>query len=94
MTATEHLKRIQDKLQILLRQHSVLQKENLQLKDELGVAKKDLEKYAETANNLKQQLEISRFSNADMSEADKKEFEKRINSYLREIDRCITMLSE
>ena len=29
-----------------------------------------------------------------MSEADKKEFEKRINSYLKEIDRCIAMLSQ
>jgi hypothetical protein len=25
---------------------------------------------------------------------DKKEFEKRINSYIKEIDRCIALLSE
>jgi len=29
-----------------------------------------------------------------MSEADKKEFEKKINAYLKEIDRCIALLSE
>jgi hypothetical protein len=27
-----------------------------------------------------------------MNETEKKEFEKRINSYLKEIDRCIAML--
>jgi hypothetical protein len=29
-----------------------------------------------------------------MSETDKKEFEKKINSYVKEIDRCIAMLSQ
>jgi hypothetical protein len=29
-----------------------------------------------------------------MSEADKKEFEKRINGYIKEIDRCIALLGE
>ena len=29
-----------------------------------------------------------------MSEADKKDFEKRINGYVKEINRCIAILSE
>jgi hypothetical protein len=29
-----------------------------------------------------------------MDEQEKKQFEKRINAYLREIDRCIALLSE
>ena len=29
-----------------------------------------------------------------MDEDEKKQFEKRINTYLKEIDRCITMLSQ
>ncbi len=95
MSATEeHLKRIQDKLQQLLKVHAGLQKENLQLKEELSIAKSDLLKYGEMTENLKQQLDIQKFSNADMNEAEKKEFEKRINVYVKEIDRCITMLSE
>jgi hypothetical protein len=95
MTPTEeHLKRIQDKLQQLLKKHAVLQKENLHLREELGVAKKDLLRYSETADNLKQQLDVLKFTNADMNDAEKKEFEKRINVYVKEIDRCITLLSE
>jgi len=30
----------------------------------------------------------------NMSEADKKELEKKLNHYLKEIDRCIEMLGE
>jgi hypothetical protein len=29
-----------------------------------------------------------------MTEVDKKEFEKKINTYVKEIDKCISMLSQ
>lgn len=45
-------------------------------------------------DELKQQVSILKVSAGDMSEADKKEFEKRINGYLKEIDRCIAMLGQ
>ena len=94
MTTTEqHLRRIQDKVQQLVKQHSILQKENQSLKEELALVKKQASAAREDSNTLKQQVEILRYSNAEMGEDDKKQFEKRINGYLKEIDRCITMLS-
>lgn len=92
-TTEQHLRRIQDKVQQLVRQHSVLQKENQSLKEELALVKKEASVARENSNTLKQQVEILRYSNGEMGEEDKKQFEKRINGYLREIDRCITMLS-
>lgn len=92
-TTEQHLRRIQDKVQQLVKQHSVLQKENQSLKEELALVKKQASAAREDSNTLKQQVEILRFSNAEMGEDDKKQFEKRINGYLKEIDRCITMLS-
>lgn len=77
----------------LVKQHSVLQKENQSLKEELALIKKQASEAREDSNSLKQQVEILRYSNAEMGEDDKKQFEKRINGYLKEIDRCITMLS-
>lgn len=95
MTVTEErLKRIQAKLQQLLKQYAVLQKENGWLKDELDSAKKDVSTHQETLSNLKQQVDVLKYSNGEMSESDKKEFEKRINFYIKEIDRCIVMLSQ
>ena len=46
------------------------------------------------ADELRQQVSILKASAGNMSEADKKEFEKRINSYLKEIDKCIALLGE
>lgn len=94
MTESEqHLKRIQDKVQQLLKQHIALQKENQSLKDELDGLKKETSQFKENSETLKQQVEILKYSNGEMTEEDKKQFEKRINTYLKEIDRCITMLS-
>ena len=91
-TTEEHLKRIQDKVQQLLKQQIILQKENQSLKVELDKVKKETSQFRENSETLKQQVEILKYSNGDMSDEDKKQFEKRINSYIKEIDRCITML--
>ncbi len=93
-TTEQHLKRIQDKLQQLLKQHAALQKENSKLKEELRAAKQKSVLHQKNADELKQQVSILKVSAGDMSDADKKEFEKRINGYLKEIDRCIDLLGK
>lgn len=95
MSNTEqHLKRIQDKLQQLLKQYAALQKENSRLIQELASAQQKISAYQKNTDELKQQVSVLKLSTGEMSEADKKEFEKRINGYLKEIDRCITLLGE
>ena len=90
----KQLKRIQDKLQQVLKDHAALQKENLRLKEELD--KNRTQSFANQQNieDLKQQVEVLKITSGDWEEGDKKEFEKRINSYIKEIDRCIALLSE
>ena len=95
MSTTElHLKRIQDKLQQLLKHYASLQKENSRLKEELEQVKQKSVVQQKSAEDLKQQVSILKVSAGDMNQADKKEFEKRINGYLKEIDRCIALLGE
>jgi len=95
MTEIElQLKRIQDKLQLVLKQHASLQKENLKLKTELDKSSNHLQKNQENIEALKQQVEVLKITSGNWDETDKKEFEKRINSYIKEIDRCIALLSE
>lgn len=88
------LKRIQDKLQQVLKDHSSLQKENLRLKEELDKNRNQSFANQQTIEELKQQVDVLKISSGDWDESDKKEFEKRINSYIKEIDRCIALLSE
>lgn len=91
--AEQHLKRIQDKLQQLLKQHTYLQKENQLLKEQLNSSRQQLADYEKNIDDLKQKVEILQLSNGEMHETDRKQFEKRINHYVKEIDRCIAMLS-
>ncbi len=88
------LKRIQDKLQQVLKDHSALQKENLRLREELDKNRTQTFTHQQTIEDLKQQVEVLKISSGDWDHNDKKEFEKRINSYIKEIDRCIALLSE
>ena len=93
-TTEQHLKRIQEKLQQLLRQHVVVLKENNKLKEELDSARQKMTDQQKIADELKQQVSILKVSAGEMSGSDKKEFEKRINGYLKEIDRCIALLGK
>ena len=88
------LKRIQDKLQQVLKDHSALQKENLRLKEELDKNRTQSFVNQQTIEDLKQQVDVLKITSGDWDQGDKKEFEKRINSYIKEIDRCIALLSE
>ena len=90
----DQLKRIQEKLQLLLKRHAALQKENVKLKEQLGEFSRQNHVQQENLDNLRQQVDVLKLHTGDMSESDRKELEKRINSYLKEIDRCIALLSE
>lgn len=90
----QHLKRIQDKLQQLLKQHAAVQKENNKLKEALESAKQKIMAQQKSLDDLKQQVSVLKLNAGEMNEADKKEFEKHINGYVKEIDRCIALLGQ
>ena len=64
------------------------------MKEDLASAQQKIVVHQKNADELKQQVSILKVSTGDMSEADKKEFEKRITGYIKEIDRCITLLGQ
>jgi len=89
-----HIKRIQEKLERLLKQYNDLQKENSLLKKEIERSSRQAVVNQQTIETLKQQVEVLKISSGNWDENDKKEFEKRINHYIKEIDKCIALLSE
>lgn len=95
MSNTEqHLKRITHKLHQLVKEQVAIQKENNKLKEELIAAREKLSAQQKNAEDLKQQVTVLKLNTGEMSEVDKKQFEKRINDYVKEIDKCIAMLGE
>lgn len=91
---SQQLKRINDKLQQLLKYNQLLLKENERLATELHQTKDNYARQLAKADELEQKLSVLRLAAGEMNESDKKELEKRLNGYIREIDRCITMLGE
>lgn len=90
----ENIKRVTFKLQQLLKQYHVLQKENHLLHKELGDLKTENENNLQHIMVLKEQVGILKMASGKMEEPDKKAFEKNINQYIKEIDKCIGLLSE
>jgi hypothetical protein len=92
--AANQIQRIQEKLQQLLRQRDLLLKENGKLREELRKVRDDHADHSRRLEQLKQQVEVLRVTKTAMSEGEKKELEKRLGQYIREIDRCIALLGE
>lgn len=90
----DHIKRITEKFQLLLRRYDHLQKENRRLKDELAAVGSALAEKKEYIAVLEQRVEALKMSKGTMSEEEKKLAEKRIRHFLKEIDKCIAFLNE
>jgi len=94
MKLDDQIKRINDKLQLILSQFLFIKKENEKLKQELNQLKLiDTEKNSQVARLL-QKVEILQATKSEMSEDEKRAFEKRINHYLKEVEKCISLLQE
>jgi archaellum component FlaC len=88
------LKRVYEKFQQLVKLHQGLQKENEKLKADFKKMSMRCEELSQEADKFRQQTEILKLSGSDMDEKEKKDLEKRLNQYVREIDRCIALLNE
>jgi predicted nucleic acid-binding Zn-ribbon protein len=91
----EHIERIQQKLHLLLRQWTALRREFDKLQKENALLREQETAHRETITQLNRQVEVLQVTaTTTLSETDKKAMEKKINSYIREIDRCIALLTE
>jgi hypothetical protein len=88
------VKRIYDKLQLVLRQREALLKDNNKLKDELQQLRQSENDRVGQVEQLKQQVEILKVKKGEMPLEEKTLLEKRLSQYIREIDRCIALLAE
>lgn len=93
-TTEEQLKVISDKLQLLVKQFAITKKENISLATELHkirLREKDLQ---EKFSNLEMETSILKASAGKMDDKEKKNFEKQINQYIKDLEKCMTMLNK
>lgn len=94
MDTQQPWKRISDKLQQVLQQYQVLQKDNDRLTKELKELKTKDALQARKIEELETKIAALKTATGQLDEAEKKELDKRLHQYIREIDRCIAMLSQ
>ena len=87
------IKSIQEKLQQLLKQQAMLQRENQRLRKELDKATGLLEEKQSLMQSLQQQMDVVKLGSGNLNEAEKNALGKRIDIYLKEIDKCLALLN-
>lgn len=88
------IQRVADKLQQVVLRYQGLLKEYEQLTKELAILKQREEKQLQKIDELEIKVAALRSATGQMEDSEKKEVDKRLNHYIREIDRCIALLSE
>jgi len=92
--AEQQLERIQQKVQRLLKSHYALLQEKNDLQKKVHELKEQKSNQANVIEELQQRLQLLKAAKSELAEDEKKAFEKRLTEYIKEIDRCIVMLSE
>jgi Skp family chaperone for outer membrane proteins len=92
---TDHIKRIEEKAVILTSRLKNQTKENSKLRKELDALKKENEELKKQQEQHLLQLALSKQAGIEQNvSADNSKLVKKINEYIREIDRCIALLDE
>ncbi len=88
------IKNVQEKLHQLLRQQQLLQKENQRLRREVDRATQLSQEKEDLAMLLQEQMDALKLGNSSSrSEEERTALEKRIDGYLKEIDKCLALLN-
>lgn len=87
-------RRIQDKLQLALKQGVALRRDNEKLKAELLEVKNSLHQRDELIRILELRIDVLKASKGEMPAEDRKQLEKKISQYIREVDKCIALLND
>jgi len=88
----EQYQRVNNKIQLLLKRLQLLQKENEKLKGSLKILESDQLSKDEEIRILQLRTEALKATKSKLSDEEKKSLEKKINQYVKEIDRCIAIL--
>ena len=88
------INRIQSKLQDLLKKHQASIKELEQQQKVITGLQQQQELNERKIKTLEEKQHILKAAAGKMNDPDKKEFEQTINKYIREVDKCIGLLSE
>ncbi len=91
---SEHMDRVAAKAAKLVRAYLALQKDHEKLQQELERKSEAEQVMREQARQLEIQVQLLKAASGNMDDTGRKELQKQLNQYIREIDRCIALLGE
>ncbi len=92
-TLSNHINQLNLKLQLLLKQYGALISENTNQKVKIKKLEETVIQNKSLLEKLQQEQLILKASLDVMDEAEKKKLEQKINGYVRNIEKCISLLS-
>jgi chromosome segregation ATPase len=88
----EQLARVGAKVSKLIRDLDASEKENGRLRQEIESLRRRQDELTESCRMMEEQAGVLKAAAGRLDENTKKELEKRLSQYIREIDRCIALL--
>ena len=89
---SNHINQLKNQLQLLLKKHTTIVSENLQLNKIVYDLNVKVASHKIQIEKLQQEQLILKASLDTMDEAEKKNLEKKINGYIRNIEKSISLL--
>jgi len=89
-----HISRINNKLQEVLKNYDALKKLNVKQTETIQVLTAEKNAQTQKIRLLEEQQYLLKSMAGKLDEKEKKSFEQALGKYIREIDKCIAMLSE
>jgi len=87
-----NISHLQEKLQLLIKEFKQLQKENNRLLKDIAVAKAEKEVKINQLNQLEQKVAAVQLTSGNWNDTEKAGLQKKIDTYLKEIDKCLALL--
>lgn len=91
---SNHIKRIEEKLAALSQKLRSLRKENEKMRKELEEKAIECDQAINKAKQMELKLDVIRSHESDESRSSRTALEKKINDYIKEIDKCIALLGD
>lgn len=87
-----HIDFLQEKLQSLIREYKQLQKENSKLLKEIAVLQSEKEEKSRQYSQMEEKLAALQLTAGNWDETERANLQKKIDTYLKEIDQCLALL--
>ena len=91
-TLSNHINQLKLKLQLLLKQYAIITLENKNQKTKIKKLEEVINQYKIELEKLQQEQLILKASLDVLDESEKKKLEQKINGYVKNIEKCISLL--